>query len=96
MAAPALLVTGSTGLVGRALGGRRAIVGLPRGGDAPLRWDPQTGVVDDGRVVGAVVHLAGAGVADARWTPARKKLLWDSRIVGTRTLVDWLIHFCRG
>jgi uncharacterized protein len=91
MAVPVLLVTGATGLVGSALGARRAIVGLPRGGAAPLRWDPQAGVVDDGRTIGAVVHLAGAGVADSRWTPERKKVLWDSRIVGTRTLVDWLI-----
>lgn len=91
MAAPVLLVTGATGLVGRALGARRPIVALPRGGAAPLRWDPQAGVVDDGRTIGAVVHLAGAGVADARWTPERKKELWDSRIVGTRTLVDWLV-----
>ena len=35
----------------------------------------------------AVVNLAGAGIADARWTPQRKAELRDSRIVPTRSLV---------
>jgi uncharacterized protein len=90
MATPALLVTGATGLVGTALAARLPVVGLPRDGSA-LSWDPAAGTVrDDGRPLGAVVHLAGAGIADARWTDARKAELRDSRIGGTRTLVDWL------
>lgn len=36
----------------------------------------------------AVVNLAGAPIADARWTPARKLLLADSRVLTTRLLVD--------
>lgn len=36
----------------------------------------------------AIVHLAGAGIADARWSEARKKVLRDSRMNSTRTLVD--------
>lgn len=35
----------------------------------------------------AVINLAGAGIADRRWTPARKRELLDSRIAPTRTLV---------
>jgi uncharacterized protein (TIGR01777 family) len=35
----------------------------------------------------AVVNLAGAGIADKRWTDARKRLLVDSRILSTRSLV---------
>jgi hypothetical protein len=35
----------------------------------------------------AVVNLAGAGIADERWTAARKRLLRDSRILPTRSLV---------
>jgi hypothetical protein len=31
-----------------------------------------------------VIHLAGAGVADERWTPERKRLLVDSRVAYTR------------
>ena len=37
---------------------------------------------------GAVVNLAGAGIADRRWTAARKRLLLDSRILPTRSLVE--------
>lgn len=36
----------------------------------------------------AVVNLAGAPIADARWTTARKRLLTDSRVRGTRQLVE--------
>ncbi len=35
----------------------------------------------------AVVHLAGEGIGDARWTRKRKKRLYDSRIAGTRSIV---------
>jgi uncharacterized protein (TIGR01777 family) len=35
----------------------------------------------------ALINLAGEGIADARWTPQRKALLRDSRIVPTRSLV---------
>lgn len=36
----------------------------------------------------AVINLAGAPIADARWTNARKRLLTDSRVQLTRCLVD--------
>lgn len=38
----------------------------------------------------AVVNLAGAPIADARWTEARKRLLTDSRVLTTRSLVAGL------
>jgi hypothetical protein len=38
----------------------------------------------------AVVHLAGAGIADERWTKERKRIIRDSRVVGTRVLIDSL------
>ncbi len=37
--------------------------------------------------VEAVIHLAGESIADGRWTPAQKKKIFDSRIVGTQNLV---------
>ncbi len=40
--------------------------------------------------VGAVIHLAGAGIADSRWTKVRKQQLWDSRVSVTRNLVTAL------
>ena len=38
--------------------------------------------------IDAVINLAGAPIADARWTPARKQLLIDSRVHTTRIIVD--------
>jgi len=38
----------------------------------------------------AVVNLAGAGIADRRWSPARKQVLRDSRVIPTRSLVEGL------
>jgi len=36
----------------------------------------------------AIVHLAGEGVFDARWSEARKKALVDSRVVGTKAIAE--------
>lgn len=92
MAGACLLVTGASGLLGRALAEKEPLVGLPRGPGEGLRWDPAAGrVQDDGRAIGAVVHLAGEGIADKRWTEERKAALRDSRVRGTKTLVDWLV-----
>lgn len=38
--------------------------------------------------VDAIVHLAGEPVAEGRWTPARKKAIRESRLLGTRNLVE--------
>ena len=48
------------------------------------------GAIDEAtlRGVDAIVNLAGAGVMDERWTPARLKMLHDSRTTTTRALVD--------
>lgn len=53
-----------------------------------FRWDPYAGEIDEQALKGldAVVHLSGAGIGDKRWTPQRKKVLYDSRIVTTRLL----------
>lgn len=86
------LVTGASGLVGTALSRRRPIVPLPRRdpGQAPW-WEPEAGRLHDaGRRFRAVVHLAGAGVADHRWTEAHKAAIRDSRILGSRTVVRWM------
>ncbi len=90
--ASSLLVTGATGLIGTALAARRTLVGLPRQdpGTGPW-WEPAQGRVHDrGQRFDAVVHLAGAGIADKRWNPKVKAVIRDSRVQGTRTLVQWL------
>lgn len=90
-------VTGSSGLIGSALLAHLSASGHdpvpmvrgPRDQSASL-WDPAEQWVRDGALDGvdAVVHLAGAGIADRRWTASRKRELTESRIGGTRVLVE--------
>ncbi|MGW2587677.1 TIGR01777 family oxidoreductase [Streptomyces virginiae] len=56
------------------------------------RWDPARGYVDPAGLAGcgAVVHLAGAGVGDHRWTAAYKREIRDSRVLGTAALAHAL------
>ena len=51
-----------------------------------MRWDPDAGTIDAAGLEGvdAVVHLAGAGIGDKKWTPARKQLILESRTAGHR------------
>jgi uncharacterized protein (TIGR01777 family) len=56
-----------------------------------IDWDPVAGTLDPAATgADAVIHLAGASIADGRWTASRKRLLRESRIVATRKLVDAL------
>jgi uncharacterized protein (TIGR01777 family) len=88
-----VLVTGSHGLIGTALcsaleAGGHQVVRLVRGGGGPVTWDPAAGILDDQAFDGvdAVVNLAGAGIGDKRWSPARKQEILDSRIKSTDLL----------
>ena len=91
-------VTGASGLVGRQLcaflstGGHevvRFVRGAPRHA-SERRWDPRDvdRGVDPASVsdLDCVVHLAGAGIADRRWSEARKREIRESRVVGTAAL----------
>jgi uncharacterized protein (TIGR01777 family) len=40
--------------------------------------------------IDAIVHLAGAGIADRRWTSARRREILESRVSGTSTLARWM------
>ena len=98
-----VLVSGASGLVGRALVDRfeaRGDLAVPlvRRDDASgVRWDPKTGRFDDAAAEGfeAVVHLAGENVAAGRWTDRRRSEIRDSRIVGTRLLAEHLAALSR-
>ncbi len=90
-------VTGSSGLIGSALCGRleglghevTRVVRHPSGdGNRTTAWDPDTGTVDPQSFEGldGVVHLAGAGVAEHRWTAARKQVVLESRTRSTALL----------
>ncbi|WP_432135648.1 MULTISPECIES: TIGR01777 family oxidoreductase [unclassified Streptomyces] len=91
-----IAVAGASGLIGSALvrsltaDGHevvRLVRRAPRDADE-VRWDPEREYVDTAGLAGcdAVVNLAGAGVGDRRWTDDRKRLIRDSRVLGTRTL----------
>ncbi|MEU7068917.1 TIGR01777 family oxidoreductase [Streptomyces narbonensis] len=93
-------VTGATGLIGRALvRSLRAdghdvlrLVRRPAATADEVEWDPKRLYVDAAGLVGvdAVVHLAGAGVGERRWTEAYKREIRDSRVLGTRAIAEAL------
>jgi uncharacterized protein len=98
---PTILITGGTGLVGTALrqllteNGYRVIIlsrNPPPNDPTTARWDPSKGAIDADAIRQAeyIIHLAGAGVAEKRWTAKRKKEILESRINGCTTLVKAL------
>ncbi|MBM3963177.1 MAG: TIGR01777 family protein [Planctomycetes bacterium] len=93
---PRLAVTGSNGLVGKALCRAAPAAGWDvvrlvrsaRGDAGTASWNPATGAIDAQALgaVDAVVHLAGENVAGGRWTKARKAAIADSRGPATEKL----------
>jgi uncharacterized protein len=91
-----VVIAGSSGLIGTSLvaalrGGGHEVLRLVRrrpSGPDERGWDPPAGRIDVGALDGvdAVVNLCGAGVADKRWSDARKQVLLDSRTVPTEVL----------
>lgn len=95
-------ITGASGLIGGALSsslseGGHDVVHLVRrepSAEHERAWDPAAGQLapDTLADVDTVVHLAGAGVGDRRWTPEYKALIHSSRVDGTdlvaRTVAD--------
>jgi uncharacterized protein (TIGR01777 family) len=53
-------------------------------------WDPESGPLDPKSLEGidAVVHLAGEGIANRRWSAAQKEKIRDSRVRGTTQLCE--------
>ncbi|MFI6597007.1 TIGR01777 family oxidoreductase [Nonomuraea sp. NPDC050536] len=95
-----IIVTGASGLLGSALvralrqDGQEVVRLVRRAAraDDEASWDPGTGVIDEASLEGAtaVVHLAGAPVADKRWNTAYKRTLVESRVASTKALVEAL------
>ena len=96
-----IAITGASGLIGTALSasltsqGHRPIALVRRAAKAgadEIQWDPAGGTIDAASLEGidAVVHLAGAGIGDKRWTDDRKKVIRDSRTEGTSLLATAL------
>jgi uncharacterized protein (TIGR01777 family) len=94
-----IAVTGSHGLVGSALvvhlrAAHHEVIPIVRekAGSGEIAWDPRTGTIDSRSLNGldAVVHLAGAGVGDHRWSQRYKEVIRASRVDGTSALADAL------
>jgi uncharacterized protein len=100
-----VLVTGSSGLIGSALlkslrSDGHKIARLTRSGSKSqaadpaeaIRWEPPSGSLDLAAMenADALVHLAGASIAEGRWNAARKQILRESRVDATRHLVAGL------
>lgn len=96
-----ILLTGGTGLIGRALcqhwqrQGHDLFVWSRNPPQVPRLCSGAQGIaqlqaLNGSAPLDAVVNLAGAPIADRPWTAARRDLLWRSRVHLTRTLVDWM------
>jgi uncharacterized protein (TIGR01777 family) len=95
-----VVISGSSGLIGTALrdtltaDGHRpiALVRRTSRGADEIAWDIDSGVIDAASLEGvdAVVHLAGAGIGDKRWTEGYKRALVTSRTRSTALLTTTL------
>jgi len=92
-----VIVSGATGLIGSALvpalkaAGHQPVALVRRNpADGDILWNPATGALPPGALEGAdaVVHLAGAGIGDHRWTDEYKRELVDSRVRSTTLLAE--------
>jgi uncharacterized protein (TIGR01777 family) len=91
-----IAITGASGLIGTALVGHlkseghtvQRLVRRPIVAPDEIQWDPKTGYVDIEalRGVDAVIHLAGVGVGDKRWSKKYKAEILNSRLLGTTAI----------
>ncbi|HEX6280182.1 MAG TPA: TIGR01777 family oxidoreductase [Pyrinomonadaceae bacterium] len=95
-----ILITGASGLIGKALqesfkqNGYEMLLASrsePKD-DKHIQWDADTGFHEEDleRLEGldAVIHLAGENIAGLRWTEEKKKAIRDSRVFGTRSMIE--------
>jgi len=92
-----IIITGGTGLVGKKLSKllmdkNHDVVILSRNpkNKNEFKWDISSYYIDEKALLNAdyVIHLAGAGIADKRWTKERKQLIIDSRVKSANLLFN--------
>jgi uncharacterized protein (TIGR01777 family) len=95
-----ILITGASGLIGTRLiknllekGHRVSVLSRQTSnfkGVSTYNWDIDKQLVDLKAFEGidTIIHLAGAGIADKRWTKQRKQEIVDSRIRSTQLLYN--------
>ena len=93
-----IAVSGASGLIGSALVGKlksdgytvQRLVRRPTVSSEEIYWNPLESKVDLEALSGvdAVIHLAGAGVGDHRWTKKYKSEILNSRLLGTTTIAN--------
>jgi len=98
------LVTGSTGLVGRALCAHLEergdevlrLVRRAPASDGEVQWDPTEGTCDAAAFdVDAIIHLAGEGIASRRWSKGQMLKIRESRVAGTRLISEGAVRITR-
>ncbi len=99
-----ILIAGASGLVGSALDLQLKAEGaevtpLVRSAakSGEIEWHPNRGTIDGPALEGfdAVINLAGEGIANGRWTEAKKRRIIDSRVNGTRLLSETIANLSR-
>jgi uncharacterized protein (TIGR01777 family) len=94
-----IMVTGSSGLVGKALVAflnheghevKRLVRNAGTIEKDTLCWDPQHCEVnpEDFEANDVLINLAGENIASGRWTPEKKRKIKDSRVIGTHILSE--------
>jgi uncharacterized protein (TIGR01777 family) len=93
-----ILLTGGSGMLGTALRKQLEANGvevlqLTSSGSKSthsFRWNTESGIIDPLPLtsIDAIVHLAGAGIAEKPWTALRKKEIIDSRVLATKFLYE--------
>lgn len=97
-----VLITGGTGLIGKhltkqLLSKKHEVVILSRNpkNNNEFRWNITENYIDENafKNITHIIHLAGAGIADKRWTPKRKKELIDSRVQSAKLLFNKIVEY---